>query len=61
VTRHLALGLVYWYDKYTVNDFALQPQTSLALPTTTPALMQIGYYYQPYTANTVMGRITYLW
>jgi len=25
------------------------------------ALMMLGYFYAPYTANTVMGRITYLW
>jgi MtrB/PioB family decaheme-associated outer membrane protein len=62
VTRHLALGLVYWFDKYQVDDFALSPVSSLAQPATaTPALMMLGYFYRPYTANTVMGRITYLW
>jgi MtrB/PioB family decaheme-associated outer membrane protein len=62
VTRHLALGLVYWYDKYRVNDFALSPVASLAQPATaTPALMMLGYFYRPYTANSVMGRLTYLW
>jgi hypothetical protein len=61
VTRHLALGLVYWYDKYDVNDFALGPTNGLAQPATTPALMMLGYFYRPYTANTVMGRLTYLW
>jgi MtrB/PioB family decaheme-associated outer membrane protein len=62
LTRHLAAGAVYWYDSYAVNDFALGPQPSLAVPATaSPALMQIGYAYRPYTANTVWGRITYLW
>jgi MtrB/PioB family decaheme-associated outer membrane protein len=62
VTRHLALGLVYWFDKYKVDDFALSPVSSLAQPATaTPALMMLGYFYRPYTANTVMGRLTYLW
>src|SRR5206468_4373537 len=62
VTRHLALGAVWWYDKYRVDDFALSPVSSLAQPATaTPALMMLGYFYRPYTANTVMGRITYLW
>jgi MtrB/PioB family decaheme-associated outer membrane protein len=62
VTRHLGLGLVYWYDKYRVDDFALSPVASLAQPATgTPALMMLGYFYAPYTANTVMARITYLW
>jgi hypothetical protein len=62
VTKHFAAGIVYWYDDYKVNDFALGPQPSLAVPATAaPALMQIGYSYRPYTANTVSGRITYLW
>ena len=62
VSRRLAVGLVYWYDKYRVDDFALGPVASLAQPATaTPALMMLGYFYKPYTANTVMGRITYLW
>jgi len=62
LTSHLVTGVVYWYDDYQVNDFALGPQPSLAVPATaSPALMQIGYSYRPYTANTVWGRITYLW
>ncbi len=62
VSRHLALGLVYWYDKYRVDDFALGPVTSLAQPATaTPTLMMLGYFYRPYTANSLMGRLTYLW
>ena len=27
----------------------------------TPTLMMLGYFYRPYTANTVMARMTYLW
>jgi MtrB/PioB family decaheme-associated outer membrane protein len=62
VTRHFALGLVYWFDKYKVDDFALGPVASLAQPATaTPSLMMLGYFYRPYTANTVMARVTYLW
>ena len=62
VTRRFAVGLVYWYDQYRVDDFALGPVASLAQPATaTPTLMMLGYFYRPYTANSVMGRITYLW
>jgi len=62
LTQHVAIGLVYWYDKYDVTDFALGPQTSLALPATaSPALMTMGNYYRPYSANTFWGRFTYLW
>jgi MtrB/PioB family decaheme-associated outer membrane protein len=62
ISRRLAVGLVYWYDKYKVDDFALGPVASLAQPATaTPALMMLGYFYRPYTANSLMGRLTYLW
>jgi len=62
LTSHLAVGAVYWYDDYQVNDFALGPQPSLALPATaSPAIVQMGYSYRPYTANTLWGRLTYLW
>ena len=64
VNRRFAVGLVYWYDQYKVDDFALGPVASLSQPATAPAaptLMMLGYFYRPYTANSVMGRITYLW
>ena len=62
ISRRLAVGIVYWYDKYKVDDFALGPVASLAQPATaTPTLMMLGYFYRPYTANTVMGRLTVLW
>ena len=62
VSRHLLVGLAYWFDKYRVDDFALNPVASLAQPATgAPTLMLLGYFYAPYTANTVMGRLTYLW
>ena len=62
VTRRLAVGVVYWFDQYKVDDFALGPVASLAQPATaTPTLMRLGYCYRPYTANSVIGRLTYLW
>ena len=62
ISRRFAVGAVYWFDKYRVDDFALSPVASLAQPATgTPTLMMLGYFYAPYTANTVMGRMTYLW
>jgi MtrB/PioB family decaheme-associated outer membrane protein len=57
-----SVGVVYWLDKYDVDDFALGPFDSLAQPpTSTPTFLMIGYYYRPYTANTVMAHVTYLW
>ena len=63
LTRQLAIGLVYWYDTYKVDDFALGPVSSLAQPANAaaPTLMMLGYFYKPYTANSVMARLTYLW
>jgi len=52
-------GFVYWYDKYTVNDFATNPQTLTSIAQ--PSLFTIGYLGLPYTANTFSGRFTYYW
>ena len=58
----VAVGLVYWFDQYSVDDFALGPVASLAQPATaTPTLMLLGYFYRPYTANSVTARFTYMW
>ena len=63
LSRQLAVGVVYWYDKYKVDDFALGPVSSLSQPANaaSPTLMMLGYFYKPYTANSVMARLTYLW
>jgi MtrB/PioB family decaheme-associated outer membrane protein len=61
VTKHLAVGGVYWFDKYLVDDFALNPMPNLASPASNPSLMMLGYTYRPYTANTVWARLSYLW
>jgi hypothetical protein len=59
LTRHVALGGYYWFDRYSVNDFALGPQTLTTLAQ--PSFLILGYLYRPYTANTIAGRLTYLW
>jgi MtrB/PioB family decaheme-associated outer membrane protein len=59
ITTHLAAGVAYWYENYKVNDFALGPQTLPSIAQ--PSFLMLGYLYRPYTANTVMGRLTYLW
>jgi hypothetical protein len=61
LTRQLALGMAYWYDKYDVNDFALGPRDLASPATGTPSMLMFGYAYRPYTANTLSARITYLW
>jgi MtrB/PioB family decaheme-associated outer membrane protein len=60
VTPHFGAGFGYWFDRYSVSDFALGPQSSLT-PGASPGIVMLGYYYAPYTAHTVTARITYLW
>ena len=58
-TSHFGAGLVYWYDKYSVNDFALGAATLTTI--TQPSFLMIGYLDRPYTASTFSGRFTYYW
>ncbi|MBI4477829.1 MAG: MtrB/PioB family decaheme-associated outer membrane protein [Acidobacteria bacterium] len=55
----VALGFVYWYNRYAVDDFSLSPSTITRLDLTGALLM--GYLYKPYTANSFALRLTYLW
>lgn len=60
LTSRFAIGALYWYDKYLVNDFAMGPQiysTGVSLP----SFLALGYQYRPYVANSLMARVTYLW
>ena len=59
LNRHLAPGIVYWFDKYSVNDYANEPGTLNSIAQ--PSFLMIGYTARPYTANTFVGRLTYLW
>jgi MtrB/PioB family decaheme-associated outer membrane protein len=59
LTKRLAAGVVYWYERYRVDDFALNPSTLTSIAQ--PSFLMLGYVYRPYTANTLWGRITYLW
>jgi hypothetical protein len=56
---HLGMGFSYWYEKYAIDDFALDPQAIPRLDLNQALL--IGYSYQPYTAQTFWGRIFYKW
>jgi MtrB/PioB family decaheme-associated outer membrane protein len=59
LTSRLRVGVVYWFEDYKVRDFALGTQTLDSIAQ--PGLLALGYVYRPYTANTVWGRLTYLW
>jgi hypothetical protein len=61
-TEHISPGFTYLYEKYAVDDFALGPQANGVVPSPatvpTPSIMMLGYYWQPYKANTFCGRLS---
>jgi hypothetical protein len=47
--------LIYWFDKYSVDDFALSPVASLAQPATgTPTLTMLGYERRTTTSRAML-------
>jgi MtrB/PioB family decaheme-associated outer membrane protein len=66
VNTKLGLGLSYWYEQYKVKDFTLdesaRPDPNNPITTYVRGnVLMLGYLYQPYTANTVWGRVFYRW
>jgi hypothetical protein len=66
LTSKVGLGFEYWYEKYTVNDFALDPTgiPQINMPaslTVAPSAILLGYQYLPYTAHTFWGHLIYHW
>jgi MtrB/PioB family decaheme-associated outer membrane protein len=66
VRENVALGAAYWYEKWKVQDFALDPSVINALIVRNPTNNALtgfytGYANEPYTANTFFVRMTYLW
>jgi MtrB/PioB family decaheme-associated outer membrane protein len=69
LTRRVAVGLVYWYDRYDVSDFTLSPDvvSGVAQPaveegqTGTVNALLLNYFYRPFTAHTAWLRLTYAW
>jgi MtrB/PioB family decaheme-associated outer membrane protein len=57
--RQIALGLGYRYDRFTLDNYALNPSTIDRLVFGSTLLM--GITDRPYTANTVFVRLAYLW
>lgn len=53
-----AIGIVYWFDKYDVEDIANDGGIGL-----TPAGngQLLGYFYEPFTAHTAWINLTYAW
>ena len=69
LTRRVAIGLVYWYDNYDVEDFSLSPDvvSGVAQPaveegqTGSVNALLLNYFYRPFTAHTAWVRLTYAW
>lgn len=59
LTRRVGAGLTYWYEKYSVQDYAFNPSTLDSIAQ--PSFLMLGYLYRPYTANTFWGRLTLNW
>jgi MtrB/PioB family decaheme-associated outer membrane protein len=56
---HLGAGLLYWFEKFDIDDFAFRPATLNTV--SQPSFMSLQYTFFPYTANTFWARVTYLW
>ena len=59
IKPHLGAGLVYWFEKYEVDDFAFNPQTLNTV--SQPSFISLQYAFRGYTANTITARVTYSW
>jgi MtrB/PioB family decaheme-associated outer membrane protein len=59
LTRQLALGVGYRFDRYEVDDFALSPGT-LNSPLI-PTYMNLMNQWRPYAAHTGSVRLIYAW
>lgn len=59
LTQRMAVGVSYWFDDYTVEDFALaNPRIAL---NDLPGAVLLGYRYRPYTAHTGWVRVIVNW
>ena len=60
LTRRVSFGVVYWYDEYKVDDWAMSPST-ITGQADLPATLFLGYLYRPYKAHTGLARVRVLW
>jgi MtrB/PioB family decaheme-associated outer membrane protein len=59
VRANVSLGAGYWYEQYRSEDFSLNGTTINQL--NLPSAILSGYYYRPYTGQTLWLRMSYLW
>lgn len=59
-SKKVSLGLIYWFDKYVVDDFAFNNSFIDKRVVPNGALF-LGYAYRPYRANTTWLNLSYHW
>jgi hypothetical protein len=59
LSRQVAIGLLGWYDKYDVDDYAMSQDTLNRLDL--PGSLLLGYVFRPYTAKSGAVRIIWTW
>jgi hypothetical protein len=59
LTPKLSLGVSWWFEKWTVQDFTLDADANSDLVRGQALLL--GYMYRPYTGNTTTIRAIYRW
>jgi hypothetical protein len=59
VNQSIAIGAVYWFDKYQTQDLANDGTIGTVPEVGTGQLL--GYFYEPFTANTFWLTLTYAW
>lgn len=60
LTDRLAIGIMYRYERYNVDDFQLGPGPRVD-PLVQPGSLLLGYVYRPYTANSGWLRLIVNW
>ena len=59
LTKKVAVGATYWYDRYAVDDFAQDDSTLKALAL--PGALYLGSLFRPYEARTGSLRLIVIW
>jgi MtrB/PioB family decaheme-associated outer membrane protein len=59
IAPRLAIGTLYWFDDYHVEDFSLGPDTVTRIDI--GSNLYLGYLYRPYTAHVASLRLIYFW
>jgi MtrB/PioB family decaheme-associated outer membrane protein len=59
LNRRFGIGVSYWYERFDVQDFALDAESTGNVARSNAVL--IGYLYRPYTAQTGWVRLIVRW